>query len=333
MKSIYATILGPSSRNGTEGPPYLPRALALWTSIVRHNKVAEFAFFCIDDRAAELLETLALPRTRVYREAAFACDLLRSLRGTRSIAEYCWTAKSFALGCLLDGDPSLDWAVYLDADMLAFGDPDIALDEAGAADFLLTPHRFAREFASFASVAGSHNAGYVAFRNTTVGKAAVARWRDLCVEFCPAVATAQAFADQRYLDRLLTEFPTGTGSAHVGLNAGPWNIGQYLLTSDTGNVYLNSRPLLLYHFQSLRVFGRQWLDLYFGGRKLPRNVRDLIYVPYVDALARSYGVLRNVAAIDGLGTSPLPPHLKHWLSYGKAVALGKVNLYRYPLWT
>jgi hypothetical protein len=331
MKSVYAMILGPSDRGPDRGPPYLPRALALTASLARHNRTAEFAFFCIDPRAARILEALALPRCRIYRESEFAGPALLSLRGKRPISEYCWTAKSFALGHLFATDPSLDWAAYLDADMLAFGDPDMALADAGAADFLFAPHRFAPEFLSYLPTAGFFNAGYVAFRASAVGKAALARWRDLCVDLCPATPTDGAYADQKYLDRLMVEFPTGAASASVGLDAGPWNIGQYRVTRSGGGVLLNQAPLLLYHFQSFRVFAKDWLDLYFGEWKLPKDARDLVYAPYLDALKRAYGELRRVAPVEGLGMAPLPARARSWLSYGKRVMLGRANLCHYPL--
>jgi hypothetical protein len=331
VKSIYLTILGPSGGAGTEGPPYLPRALALFDSIARHNQSAEFAFFCIDGRAADILEALSLPRARIFREAGFAIDGLLALKPTRSIAEYCWTAKSYALGHLLDRHPELDWVVYVDADMLAFGDPDIALPDSGQADFVLTPHRFAKEFASYAPLAGLYNAGYVAFRNSPVGRAALAHWTALCAQSCSANANGETYADQKYLERLLPAFPSGAASHHPGLNAGPWNISQYRLRSSAGRVLLNENPLLLYHFQSLRVFNGRWLDLYFGGRRLPRRVRDEIYVPYLDALAQSYQRLQSVVAVKGLGMAPLPMHPWHWMAYVKSVLLRRTNPCRYPL--
>jgi hypothetical protein len=331
VKTIYLTILGPSGGAGTDGPPYLPRALALFDSIAQHNQSAEFAFFCIDARAVDILEALRLPRARIYREADFAADGLFAFRETRSINEYCWTAKSFALGYLLDRHPELDWAVYLDADMLAFSDPDAALTESGPADFVLTPHRFAKHFTAYAPLAGLYNAGYVAFRNSPLGRAALAHWTALCAQSCPASASTEAYADQKYLERLLPAFPSGAASCHPGLNAGPWNIGQYRLTSSAGGVLLNESPLLLYHFQSLRVFNDRWLDLYFGGRRLPANVRKMIYRPYLDALTQSYRRLQSVVAVDGLGMAPLPRHPRHWLAYAKYALLGQTNPCRHAL--
>ena len=256
-----------------------------------------------------------------------------ALKGKRSVSEYCWTAKSFALGYLIDRRPELEWAVYVDADMLAFGDLDLALLTAGNADFLLTPHRFAEGFESFASAAGAYNAGYVAFRNSSSGRAALTQWTTLCTHSCPAVATADAYADQKYLERLPAAFPAGIESEFPGLNAGPWNIGQYELAAGPSGVMLSGSPLLLYHFQSLRVFSGHWIDLYFGGVRLPQTVRKLIYEPYLEALARSYRRLRGVAAVKGLGMAPLPRQIWFWLAYSKRVILGQSNLYRYPLLT
>ena len=87
---------------------------------------------------------------------------------------------------------------------------------------------------------------------------------------------------------------------------------------------LSGSPLLLYHFQSLRVFSGHWIDLYFGGVRLPQTVRKLIYEPYLEALARSYRRLRGVAAVKGLGMAPLPRQIWFWLAYSKRVILGQV---------
>jgi hypothetical protein len=322
VNNLYTTIF-------TAG--YLPRALALYSSFRKHNGSARFAFACMDEEAAAVLEILDLPGSLVYRENDFAGERLLALKGERGVGEYCWTAKPFALGHLLERHPETDWVVYVDTDMLAFGDPDVALSDIGQADFVLTPHRFTKEFSSYAPSAGLYNAGYVAFRNSPVGRAALAHWTALCVESCSAIVTAETYADQKYLERLLTAFPSGAASHHPGLNAAPWNIGQYRLTSSAGRVRLNESPLLLYHFQSLRVFNGRWLDLYFGGRRLPASVRRMIYRPYLDALTRSYRRLQSVVAVDGLGMAPLPRHPSHWLAYAKYALLGHTNPCRHAL--
>jgi hypothetical protein len=323
MKVVYLTVLSAS---------FLPRALAVSRSVLKENVDADFAFFCIDDQAANLLERLRLPRCHVYRDTDINSPKLPELRASRTISEYCWTLKSVALCHLLQTVGDAEWIAYLDSDMLAFGDLNVALAEVGSADFMLAPHRFAQEFRSFGPTVGYFNGGYVAFRVGPVGKAAASRWRELCIESCPAVPTSDSYADQKHLERLLTEFPTGVESPNVGLNTAPWNIGGYAITSEAGRVLVSGSPLLLYHFQGFRPLSRTWVDLYFGDHRLATKVRDLIYMPYLNALTSAYREITEIGPIENLGIAPLPNDVRAWLSYAKRLASGRANLRHHRLW-
>src|SRR5260370_27319693 len=151
MNNVYMTLFS---------APSLPRALALYLSFMKQRKGAQFAFFCMADQSAAILESLDLPDSRVYRHADFADEALLSLRSRRSWNEYCWTAKPFSLCKILDTLPDVDCAVLLAADTLSFPDPDKPLHEAGAADFLFTPHLPTQPFMSFAPPAACHYSGY-----------------------------------------------------------------------------------------------------------------------------------------------------------------------------
>jgi hypothetical protein len=322
MNNVYTSVVS---------EPYLPRALALYASVVKFCPTARFAFFCMDDSTATALESIDLFRSCVYREAEFGPDTLRSLRNKRPFREYCWTAKPFALCHLLDNMSDIDWAIFVDADTLAFGDLDLAIEQAGAADFLVTPHRFTKKLLPFAPAVGCYNSGYLACRASTAGKMAAARWRDLCLQGCPVVPTDDAYSDQKYLERVMTEVVNGAECTHVGLNAAPWNIERYRVSEQSGRVHLDGAPLLLFHFQSLRVLSRNWLDLYPGELRLTKVVRSLIYLPYLHALSNAYAALRAFIPIEALGISPLPPGADTWLSLAKRVVLGQANLCHYVL--
>jgi len=324
MNNIYMTVLS---------APYLPRALALFSSFVRHVKGAPFAFFCMDDQSAAVLESLDLPNSRVFREADFADEALLGLRGRRPYREYCWTAKPFSLCKILDTARDIDWAVFLDADTLAFADLDLGLADAGSADFLFTPHRFSSTFMSFARTAGWYNSGYFACRATANGRAAAARWRELCLESCSAIPTETVYSDQKYLERIMRDVFGGAGSEHIGLNAAPWNIAQYRVARDASGVLLDGVPLLLFHYQSLRLLTKNWFDLYPGDLKLTRDVRDLIYVPYLEALSKAYVTLSRAKAMDSVKGSSVSLGLRGWLSHAKRVLAGSSNLYRFPMFT
>lgn len=323
MKAIYATILTTS---------FLPRALALFQSVRRYNQTAGFSFFCVDDESAACLRSLDLVGCKIYQESDYADDTLRTLRNKRTISEYCWTTKPYAICHLLESERAADWVAYLDSDMLAFNDLDEAIIQAANGDFLLAPHRFSESFQVFSSSAGLYNAGYVAFRASTLGRAAAARWRDLCIESCPAIPTADSYADQRHLERLRTEFPTGGESCHVGLNAAPWNIARYRVTNSNGAVLLNESPLLLYHFQALKILCSRWVELYDGEVKLCSEVCENIYVPYLNALANAYAELARVTTVTNLGEYNRPRGTLNWLAYTKKVLSGRTNLRRCRLW-
>jgi hypothetical protein len=322
MNNVYATVVS---------EPYLPRALALYESVVKFCPRARFAFFCMDDQAAAALESIELVRGRVYREMEFAAGALRSLRGKWPFREYCWTAKPFTLCYLLETMPDIDWAIFVDADTLAFADLDVAIEQAGAADFLVTPHRFTEKFLPVAAATGYYNSGYLACRVSAAGKTAAARWRDLCLQGCPVIPTRDAYSDQKYLERVKVEVLNGAESSHVGLNAAPWNIERYRVTEQSGLVHLDDVPLLLFHFQSLRVLSPNWLDLYPGELRLTKVVRNLIYLPYLAALSKAYAALRTIIPIESLGVSPLPPGVATWLSLGKRLMLGQAHLCHYAL--
>lgn len=276
MKSIYCTVM---SR------PFVPRALALQGSIVRHAPEAQFAFFCLDNETAALLRGLKLERTLVLAPDDYETPALRAIKPGLSTGEFCWTCKSVALLHALATVPGLDWAVWVDADMFAFANPDIALETYAQADALLTPHNFAwPEVAAYEPVVGRFNAGYVAFRNSNGGRAILNWWQQRCFESCSAKPGEGRYADQKYLERIPELFANVAQSALPGLNCAPWNvIGQPVARGESGVTVSNS-PLLLYHFQGFRVM-RSWaFDFYAAKAALPDAVKNEIYRPYAAAL-------------------------------------------------
>jgi hypothetical protein len=324
MRFAYATIIDAR---------YLSRGLALQMSIARHDPTAVFAFFCMDDLSAALVESLQLPRCRVFKESVFASGPLRAVRSLRSIAEYCWTAKPFVLSHLLEAEPGFDWVTYLDSDMLCFGDPSAAFVAAGNADFLLSPHRFSAAFASFAASVGNYNAGFAAFRKSERSREALAVWARLCLASCSAQVTENTYADQRYLDEIIAAFPTGRASEHFGLNAAPWNIGGYRVDEVNGQVMLDGQPLLLYHFQGLHLLHRRWVDLYAGTLHLDREIRRLIYLPYLRQLRESYRCLRACQPGFDLGFNMASPKWRTVLRHTKRSLWGNSNLIRTQLYS
>ena len=277
VRAAYCTIIGAS---------FAPRALALQQSIAWRSPDAVFAFYCVDDATADLLGKYSSARVLVVPPAAYESERLRAAKASLNINEYRWTCKPAVLLHALEAVPALQWAVWLDSDMLAFGDLDDELRKYPDASAVLTPHRFSLpEFAAYEPVVGRFNAGYVAFHNTAEGLAALRWWMDRCLEGCPAVPMDGRYGDQKYLDEMPRLFANVVASASAGLNCAPWNLFEKRIERVGKGVLVEGTPLLLYHFQGLKII-RDWaFDLYGARRRLPAAARKIIYAPYLGALA------------------------------------------------
>jgi len=310
---------------------YLSRALALHESLLRASRSAKLAFFCVDEKASELLARMSLERALIVPHAAFGRGALERARATRSRAEYCWTCKPFALLHLAAAAPDTEWAIYVDTDMLFYGDPDSALPGMEA-HYVITPHNFHPAFDQYAATAGLHNAGYFAMRNTEQGRAVARWWAERCIESCSVTSSELIYADQKYLDRLTSLFPFGGSSDHPGLNAAPWNIERYRLSSADGAPMVDGRPLLLYHFQALRILSNSLVDLYAGNRRISPQARELIYRPYLDALRRACARLQKELVDDVPPPARVLRTAKDWLrlAYGMARGYHNVEMFRLP---
>jgi hypothetical protein len=284
IRAIYCTVIDTA---------FVPRALALQRSIALHSPNAVFAFYCLDRATADVLQTCGLPQAKVVPVQDYETESLKLAKATRKLNEYCWTCKPAVLLHALGSYTGMDWAVWLDADMLAFGNLDSEFCRHPDASVILTPHRFSLpEFLAYERTAGAFNAGYVAFRNDSDGLAALNWWTGKCLEGCPAIPDRNRFADQKYLDAMAQMFPRVASSQSLGLNCAPWNVFEKEVEGRDGMITVAGAPMLLYHFQGLKII-REWVfDLYGARLRLPQAVRRLVYAPYLDALVAE---MRNLA--------------------------------------
>lgn len=317
--SVYGTIFDAE---------HLPRALALHASLMRVNATARFAFFCVDEQSAELLIKIAPERSVIVRHDQFSTPELANTRTHRSRGEYCWTCKPIALSYLARTMLDADWLVYVDADMLFFSDPDLILPGQDR-HYVLTPHRLHKAFKQYASRVGDFNAGYAAARRSPEGLRVIDWWSARCIESCSGTPTETTFADQKYLDQLPMLFPFGDIAPSPGLNAAPWNIESYRVHERNGRVYLGEYPLILYHFQGLKMLSNRLVDLYAGNRRLSTVLRKLIYEPYLEQLAAAYHRLQQSCPEFVPRMTGGPRSLRDWVKLGIEFMRGYHNFVHY----
>jgi hypothetical protein len=296
MKAFYGTTLDAK---------FVVPSLTLYNSLIQNSPNKLFGFFCMDDDAAVALERLNLPQAWVVRREEFETTELLAVRPSRQLNEYCWTCKPAVISYAFKRDPTITWGVYLDSDMAAFGDPDQALPSDPSVKAVISPHRYSLpKFEKFGPIAGWHNGGYAAFRNDFDGTDIVDWWQARCLEDCPAVPNAGRYADQKYLDSLPALYEGVVSSPLKGLNTAPWNIDSYRISDRGGNIFVDDDELLIYHFQSLKIFGRWLVDCYAGPHELPKDAITCIYRRYLQNIRVAYAMVRSVKSDIPLGAHP-----------------------------
>jgi nucleotide-diphospho-sugar transferase len=303
---------------------FAARWLVMQRSLLRHSPGARALAFCLDDQARDVVDRLGLPGVGVMTLAELeAHDAeLAAVRGTRSALEYLFTVKPCLYRHLLaTGNAAA--VVHVDADMMFFSDPVPLLRELDSGSVLLMPSGHSPSMPHLDEVYGAYQSGLIAFRSDQYGRAAAARWREQCLEWCGAVPEPGRWANKRYLN----EWPSTLEGVRVvdetGLGTAAWSVGRHELAERAGQMLVDGRPLVLFHYSGMSFAGgAPWL-LRLGGltpplryqdgavpfswghgyhRPAPRE-RELIWEPYARELSAALATVRAAGAPgpDGLG--------------------------------
>lgn len=232
---------------------YLPRGLVLYRSLQRTGADFHLRVFCMDDKSKRLLDRMALPQltTIALGELEQHDAELLSVKPTRTQLEYYWTATPCVCRYALQQEPELGSITYLDADLMFFADPAPVFEELGSDSVLIVPHRYSPANEIWRERSGIYNVQFMTFRRDERGLSALEWWRERCIEWCYDRYEDGRFGDQKYLD----DWPTRWEGVHVlqhpGAGLAPWNVEQYALERRDGNVLVDGRPLVFYHYHSL----------------------------------------------------------------------------------
>jgi len=253
---------------------YLNKGLSLHGSLVRHcSEPFLLHILALDDATFWILHELELSNVRIIRWDGFEAALnLGPVRANRTWAEYCWTCASQLVEFLLPGSGP-GGVTYLDSDLFFFSDPKVAFAEIGDRSLGITPHRLIAT-KKHLEINGLFNVGFVFFKNDSTGRHCSQKWASQCRQRCSANIGC---GDQQYLnDWPATYQDQCCVIENVGVNCGPWSIGNWIVT---GGPRVNGAPVICYHFH-------EFLDEPGGRFRLTNyNLRqddiDLIYVPYI----------------------------------------------------
>jgi len=276
---------------------YLPQGIALYHSIARTVSGGKFTLhvLCMDDFTLGALRSLDLPNLHPIPLTEIENDALRAVREKRTIGEYCWTCTTPLLRYVIALQPPDAVVSYVDADLRFFSDPSIVLAEMGNGSIYVHEHDFAPEHAELQKVAGRFNVGLVAFRNNEEGRTCLEKWSGQCLDECIIDVAAGLCGDQSYMNEWPALYAGLVISNNPGVGLAPWNISKYKLADHRGLVTVDSRPVVFYHYHSLRMMrprmGFKPTSIAIGSYRIDAQTSRTIYAPYAREIWRASGEL------------------------------------------
>ena len=264
---------------------YLVRALALYRSLLRHERQPFTLYMvCLDELTRTLVNRLGLPHviTVPLHDIEHGDEALRQARGNRSQVEYYWTLTPTVILRLLERYPAIDVLTYLDADLFFFSAPEPIFAEFSGYSVLIHEHRFHEAFKP-AIKYGRFNVGLLCFRRDRNALEVLHWWRDRCNEWCYCRLEEGRYGDQLYLDSWPERFSGVRVLEHIGAGVAPWNNLQYRYAADSdGRVTVDGLPLVFYHFHALTFSHPRYVVLSkLPAHNFPLELVRLCYLPYV----------------------------------------------------
>ena len=267
---------------------YLSRGLVLYHTIKTHHRDFALYVLCLDNEVYERLSTMKLSSVNLIQVSEIEQQYpeLLSVKTERSKIAYIFTLSPFYPSYILKNNPALPFICTLDADQYFWGSCAEIFRRLESCSVLIMPHRFERRLKSHEKY-GKYNVSFQVFKNDKVGNECLAYWRNQCLEWCKDVLEDGKFAEQKYLDVWNERFGGAVGEIdHIGVGLAPWNLNSYRLSKVNGKVFVNEKPLILYHYQGLRIVNKRivnsGLDICMGD--YPAGFPGLVLLPIIRLL-------------------------------------------------
>lgn len=274
---------------------YLTRGLVLYQSLMEHSsKNTQLSVLAMDDLTVQVLEKLNLDRLNILRLRDFESLKLLEIKPTRSPAEYCWTCTPNLLLYAIE-ELKYKEAVYLDADLVFYDDPDILIDEwrASCDSILLTDHWYSPEYDQ-TQKSGRFCVQFMGFKNDDRSLKALKWWSEQCLNWCYARHEDGKFGDQKYLDDWEKRFLGVHVLQYRGGGVAPWNVQQYRI-QEKGLVFhkptRQAIKLVFYHFHALHWVSDGIADA--STYRLGKKVKDRLYGPYITLLVQKENTIKG----------------------------------------
>ncbi len=280
---------------------YIDKGIVLYKSLEKVTKDFVLHILCMSDRCYEILVDLNLPHLHPVSLSEFENEELLKVKPIRSVAEYCWTCSSSLTKYIME-TYNPPYCSYIDADMRFYANPTVIIEEMErrGASVSIVGHRFnKKKAAKRVPIVGKYCVECNTFKNDTNGRSLLNKWVDQCLEHCSIDGDGIHWADQKYMDNWVDDYPFVIETDNLGAGVAPWNIAQYrLVDSKDGRIRIKCNKqeytLLFYHFAGIAYVsdGVARINVYNQWGVQDKLV-SLLYDQYLAEIEEIKGTLRN----------------------------------------
>ncbi|MDD4504663.1 MAG: hypothetical protein PHS15_07530 [Clostridiaceae bacterium] len=271
---------------------YKYKVLALYNSMVKHDKDFIFFIICMNDEVLASFSALKLANTELIpvKEIEAVYPNLAEARKTRNEKEYAWTIKPSAFLYIFDKYDYIDHVLWLDGDTMFLSDPDPIYMEWDKHSILLTEEKYSGKYEYMSRMYGVYNTGLLGFKRDDNSFECLKWLQARLNEWCYDRMENGLWSDQMYVNDWPQRFKGIKVIKNPGVNMTPfilWRLtveeNSHVVTRSDG-IYVNNSRLILFHYYGFRYKSRNEYDLCsYKDWGFSKAVIQNIYVPYINA--------------------------------------------------
>lgn len=228
---------------------YIHKGIALYLSLENVTQDFHLYVMSFDKDCYDKLQSLSFKHMTVELVDNFETPELLNVKPTRTKAEYCWTCGPSVIWHFLTkyNLPSL---TYLDSDLFFIGNPQLVFDEISDRSIAITEQGISKKSES---LYGKYCVQFMFFRNDDEGRAALAWWRDSCIEWCFQRFEDGKYGDQKYLDQFPIKYKNLCIISNFGAGIAPWNMHKYDYKDNYISYNGHTYPCIFVHMHGLKM--------------------------------------------------------------------------------
>jgi hypothetical protein len=261
---------------------YIPKARVLGHSLKKYHPEAAFHLL-LSDLKPDWLEESGEPFDSIIHVEELPIKNVKSWIFKHTLIELCTAVKGFGFQEIFRRYNPQN-VIYLDPDIVVTSRMDSIIARLDKASVLLTPHQTEPDTEIRAIIDneicslkhGVYNLGFLAVRNSDVGRRFVDWWANRLDQFCFDDIPSGLFTDQRWVDLAPGFFDDLMVMRDPIYNVCTWNLSHRTVTGKVPDgLFVNGQPLCFYHFSGFDSGAQKvMLDIYGKQSPVLRELRD-----------------------------------------------------------